>query len=224
MNKGFKGYFVTGLLVVVPLYLSIYTLTLIVGFMDSIFTILPSVLQPDNYLPFHIPGLGIVFTVFAIFIIGVLAQNFLGKTILQLTEKLMGKVPVLRMIYNSTKQFMETFFSNDGKMGFRKVVLIQFPSPGLYSIGFITGKTTGELRDKTVANPVSIFLPTTPNPTTGYYIVVDEKEVIPLDMTIEDAFKVIITGGMVMPNNDEFKGAVIKNGAKVEPIVKAQGD
>lgn len=221
MKKGFKGYFFTGLLVVVPLYLSIYTLTLIVSFMDSIFNILPAFLQPDTYLPFHIPGLGILFTFFAVSMIGVLAQNFLGKALLRMTEKLMGKVPVLRMIYNSTKQFMETFFTNE-KQGFRKVVLLQFPSKGLYSMGFLTGKTTGEIKEKTMDNPVSVFIPTTPNPTTGYFIVTSEKDIIPLDMRVEDAFKVIITGGIVMPDT-ESKGFMVKNPQGVEPLVKAQG-
>lgn len=209
MKKGFKGYFATGLLVVVPLYLSIYTLILIVGFMDGVFTILPEVLQPDRYLPFHLPGLGIFFTLALVFLVGVIAQNFMGKALLRIAEKMMGRIPVLRMVYNSTKQFMETFFAGENT-GFRKVVMIQFPCKGIYSLGFITGKTSGEIKDKSIPDPVNIFIPTTPNPTTGYYIVMSEKDVIPLDMKVEDAFKVIITGGIVMPNNDEFKLAAVK--------------
>lgn len=208
MKKGFKGYFATGLLVVVPLYLSIYTLILIVGFMDGIFMLLPAVMQPDLYLPFHLPGLGIFFTLALVFLVGVIAQNFMGKALLKIAERMMGRIPVMRMVYNSTKQFMETFFSGENT-GFRKVVMVQFPRNGIYSLGFITGKTSGEIKDKTIADTVNIFIPTTPNPTTGYYIVMSEKDVIPLDMKVEDAFKVIITGGIVMPNNDEFKTAII---------------
>ncbi|MBI5493252.1 MAG: DUF502 domain-containing protein [Deltaproteobacteria bacterium] len=209
MKKSLKGYFITGLLVVVPLYISLYILSLIVGFMDNVFTILPQSLRPDTYLPFHIPGLGILVTIASIFIVGVLTTNFFGKRLLYMGEKALSKVPVLRVVYNATKQFMETFFTDN--QSFRKVVLIEFPRAGLFSIGFLTGKPTGELRKKTHDDSVSVFLPTTPNPTTGFYIMAREKDIIPLDMRVEDAFKVIMTGGVVAPNNDEFKAAVSKH-------------
>ncbi|HEY4707072.1 MAG TPA: DUF502 domain-containing protein [Thermodesulfobacteriota bacterium] len=205
MNKIFRGYFITGLLVVVPLYFSIYVLSIIVGFMDGILNLLPRVAHPDTYLPFHIPGLGIIFTVASIFIVGVLATNFLGKRMLVISEKIVSKVPVVRMVYNATKQFMETFFTQGGQ-GFRKVVLIEFPRRGIYSMGFLTSRVSGEIKHRTTSEPaVCVFVPTTPNPTSGYFAVVPEKDVIALDMKVEDAFKVIMTGGMVIPNNDEFK-------------------
>lgn len=208
MNKSFKGYFITGLLVVVPVYITFYILSTIVRFLDRVFVILPESMRPDTYLPFHIPGLGIVFTFLGIVLVGLLTTNFLGKRILEAAENLMAKLPVVRIVYNSTKQFLETFFKQDHE-GFRKVVLIEFPKAGVWSIGFLTGKLRGELKDKTAENSVSVFLPTTPNPTTGYYVVLPEKDVIPLEMKVEDAFKIIITGGMVVPNNDEFKNALI---------------
>ncbi len=205
MTKIFRGYFITGLLVVVPLYFSIYVLSIIVGFMDGILNLLPQIAHPDTYLPFHIPGLGIIFTIVSIFLIGVLATNFLGKSALSFSEKIVSKVPVVRMVYNATKQFMETFFTQGGQ-GFRKVVLIEFPRKGIYSMGFLTSKVNGEIKQKTTSEPsVCVFVPTTPNPTSGYFAVVPEKDVIALDMKVEDAFKVIMTGGMVIPNNDEFK-------------------
>lgn len=206
MNKGFKRYFIAGLLVVVPLYISIYVLSLIVGFMDSILLILPRPLQPDNYLPFHIPGLGILVTVAVVFLVGLIATNFFGKRLLGMTEKVLSKVPVVRIVYNASKQFMETFFSGSNQ-GFRKVVLVQFPRQGQYSVGFLTGKLNGELKHKSHENGVTVFVPTTPNPTTGFLIIVKESEIVPLDMKVEDAFKVIMTGGMVVPNNEEFKAA-----------------
>ena len=205
MTKIFRRYFVTGLLVVVPLYFSYYVLSIIVRSMDSMLTLLPVSLRPDTFLPFHVPGLGIIFTVFSIFLIGLLTTNFLGKSLLSLTEKGMARVPVVRMVYNATKQFMETFF-NQEHQGFRKVVLIEFPRKGIHSMGFMTSKVNGEIKHKTTNEPaICVFVPTTPNPTSGYFAVVPEKDVIYLDMKVEDAFKVIMTGGMVIPNNDEFK-------------------
>lgn len=214
MTKIFRRYFVTGLLVVVPLYFSYYVLSIIVNSMDGMLMLLPVSLRPDTYLPFHVPGLGIIFTVFGIFLIGVLTTNYLGKTLLSLTEKGMSRLPVVRMVYNATKQFMETFFSQEHQ-GFRKVVLIEFPRKGIYSMGFMTSKVNGEMKQKTTSEPsVCVFVPTTPNPTSGYFAVVPEKDVIYLDMKVEDAFKVIMTGGMVIPNNDEFQTFVANQKSK----------
>ncbi|MBI5587310.1 MAG: DUF502 domain-containing protein [Deltaproteobacteria bacterium] len=203
MKKGLKGYFITGLLVVLPLYLTVYVLSIIVRFMDSIFVVMPVALQPDTYLPFHIPGLGIIVTFAGILIVGLLTTNLLGRKLLELAEGLMTKVPLVRPIYNSSKQLMETFFKKDNE-GFKKVVLIEFPKTGVYSVGFLTGKVKGELKAKTGEDNVSIFIPCTPNPTTGYYIVARERDVIYLDMKAEDAFKLIMTGGLVVPKYDEY--------------------
>lgn len=200
MSKNLKAYFVTGLLVVVPLYITVYVLGLIVGFMDGVFDVLPAPLRPDTYLPFRVPGQGILFTVAGIFAVGVLTRNFLGQKILDATDRLMSRVPVLRSVYNSSKQLMETFFSSEHE-GFRRVVLVEFPRKGIYSIGFVTGRTRGEMRESTSEGTINIFMPTTPNPTSGYYIVVPEDDVIPLGMKVEDAFKVLMSGGMIMPGD-----------------------
>ena len=201
MSKSIKGYFITGLLVVLPAYFTVYVLSIIVRFMDNIFTIMPASLQPDHYLPFHIPGLGIIVTFTGVFMVGVLTTNLLGKKILEVAEGLFGRLPLVRPIYNSTKQLMETFFKKDSE-GFKKVVLIEFPKVGVYSIGFLTGRVREELRARTGEDNVSIFIPCTPNPTTGYYIVARERDVIYLDMKTEDAFKLIMTGGLVVPRHD----------------------
>lgn len=197
-KKGLKGYFITGLFVVVPLYITVYVLTLIVGFMDSAVNVLPRFLRPDTYLPFHFPGQGIVFTLLGILVIGVLTTNLLGQRLLGLTDRLVYKVPIVSIIYKSTKQLMETFFAKDHE-GFRRVVLVEFPRKGVYSMGFVTGKARGELLHKAGEGKLSIFMPTTPNPTSGFYIVVDKDEVIPLGMNVEDAFKVLMSGGMIVP-------------------------
>lgn len=198
MRKGLRRYFITGLLVVVPLYITVYVLTVIVGFMDSIFNVLPEALRPDTYLPVHFPGQGLVFTIIGIFIIGVVATNILGRRLFAIGDRVLLKVPVLRIVYNASKQFMETFFS-DEREGFRKVVLVEFPKKGIYSIGFVTGKAKGELSQNLHENSITLFMPTAPNPTSGFLIMVEESETIPLDLSVEDAFKVVMTGGMVVP-------------------------
>jgi len=209
-----RGYFITGLLVVVPLYITAYIVTLIVQFVDNAVNILPSALRPDTYLG-HIPGAGLLFTLAGIFIVGALTSNFAGKRLLALGEKIVARIPVMRMLYNGTKQFMETFFAKDKDgQGFRKVVLIEFPRKGVYSVGFITSKTRGELKKLIGDGMVNIFLPTTPNPTSGFFMVVPEKEIIHLDMSVEDAFKVIMTGGIVVPE----VAAIKDGGAKIKAV------
>lgn len=198
IKTGFKKYFITGLLVAVPLYLTLYIFALIVGYMDTILKYLPNSLQPDTYLRFHIPGLGVIFTVAVILLIGLLTTNLIGKKLIELGESILAKIPLFRNIYKPLKQFMETFLVK-GYSDFRKAVLVEFPSKGIYSIGFITGVATGEVQSKTKEKVVNIFLPTTPNPTTGFYILIPEKDIIPIEMSVEDAFKLIITGGMVSP-------------------------
>ena len=198
MRKYIKKYFIAGLLVVVPLYISLYVVYLLVNAMDSIFYILPESIRPNNYMPFHIPGLGIVVTITGIFIVGVVVTNFLGRKLVELGEAILARIPFMRTIYNVTKQFMTTFFSKDSH-GFNRVVLLEYPRKGMYSIGFVTSKTRGEIQERTDKRTVNVFIPTTPNPTSGFYFAVPEEDIIPLDMTVEDAFKVIMSGGMVTP-------------------------
>ena len=202
--KRVKRYFITGLLVVVPLYITVYVLTFIVRTMDNVFHILPSALRPESYLPFRIPGFGIIMMVAGVSVIGLLAQNVIGRWVVRLADMFFVKIPFLSVIYNATKQFMETFF-REGHRGFDKVVLFEFPRKGIYAMGFLTGDTSGELWEKTGGETLSIFLPTTPNPTSGYYIMVPKSEVTVLDMQVEDAFKVIMTGGIVVPEHYSSK-------------------
>ncbi|MBI3754080.1 MAG: DUF502 domain-containing protein [Deltaproteobacteria bacterium] len=198
LKAGFKRYFITGLLVVVPLYLTVNIFGLIVGYMDTMLKYLPEPLQPDTYLPFHIPGLGVIFTIGVIFLMGLLATNLLGKKLVEIGDGILARIPLFKGIYKPIKQLLETFLAT-GYSDFRRVVLIEFPSRGMYSVGFLTGVAAGEVQAKTAEKVVNVFLPTTPNPTTGFYLLIPEKDIIPLDMSVEDAFKLIITGGMVSP-------------------------
>jgi uncharacterized membrane protein len=212
VKASFKKYFITGLLIVVPLYLTIYIFSLIVGYMDTILKFLPKPLQPDTYLSFHIPGLGVIFTIVVIFIIGLLTTNLFGKKLVAMGDGILARIPFFRSIYKPIKQFMETFFVA-GYSGFRKVVLVEFPRKGMYSVGFVTGVATGEVQAKAnMEKVVNVFLPTTPNPTTGFYILIPERDIIPLEMSVEDAFKLIITGGMVSPENSKGETLPVQKG------------
>jgi uncharacterized membrane protein len=212
MRKSIKRYFITGLVLVVPLYISVYVLILIMGFMNELFDFLPPFLHPETYLLVHIPDLAkeilaflitLSITVFGIFIVGLLAANLFGRKLVGLGEAILARIPLLSAVYKASKQFLETFFLQE-RDGFRRVVLIEYPRKGLYSIGFVTGRTRGEVQTKTDEEAINLFIPTTPNPTSGYYIVIPEKDIIPLSMTVEDAFKVIMTGGMVVPEGGKL--------------------
>lgn len=202
IRAGFRRYFIAGLLVVAPLYLSYYILSILVRFADRIITFLPKKFHPDTYLPFHIPGLGIIITFLFLIIVGVLATNLFGRKLLHWWERILGRIPLIRTVYTGTKQFIETFFiTNRG--GFSRVVLIEYPRKGIFSVGFVTGPGRGEIQMLTQRNVLNIFLPTTPNPTSGWYMLVPEEDTIPLKMSVEEAFKLIISGGIVSPENAE---------------------
>ena len=205
MRKGVKRYFVTGLLVVVPLYISFYILMLVAGFVDSLIYMLPGPLNPASYLPFKIPGFGIAVTVLVTFLAGVVATNFLGKKLVEIGEAILSWIPIIRTVYKGSKQFMETFFTKEGE-GFRRVVLVEFPRKGLYSVGFVTSKARGEIQTKTKEVTINVFIPTTPNPTSGFYVAVPEDQLVSLEMSVEDAFKVIMSGGMVVPERSGETG------------------
>jgi len=197
--KELKKYFFTGLLVVVPLYITAYIFAVIVTAMDNVLNFLPWFLNPRNLMPFNLPGMGVFFTIFGILVVGLITQNFFGKKLVDFGEAILAKIPFLRIIYNASKQFLETFLSWQ-KDEYSNVVIVQYPRKGLYTLGFVTGNTKGELRNKVPSPTKSIFIPTTPNPTSGFYLMVPEADLIPLDMNVEDAFKVIMTGGIVMPD------------------------
>ncbi|MFQ5427843.1 MAG: DUF502 domain-containing protein [Thermodesulfobacteriota bacterium] len=197
--KGIKRYFVTGLLVVVPLYITAYIFVVFAKAMDGLLDFLPWFLNPSNLMPFHLPGMGVIFTVLGILGIGLVTQNFFGRKLVDFGELMLSKIPFLRIIYNASKQFLETFLSWH-KDEYSNVVIVQYPRKGVYTLGFVTGSTRGELKERVGVPSKSLFIPTTPNPTSGFYLMVPEADLTPLDMSVEDAFKVIMTGGLVMPD------------------------
>ena len=194
-----RAYFITGIIVVAPLALTVYLITFIVGFIDeNVLPLLGETWHPDNYLPFAVPGIGVVIFVVAITLIGWLATGLIGRTVVGLGERLLERMPVVRSVYSVFKQIFETVFSHESR-AFRDVVLISWPRPGCWAIGFATGSAKGEVRDAIGDDVVNVFLPTTPNPTSGYLLFLPKKDVVFLEMSVEQGIKLVISGGVVTP-------------------------
>ncbi len=149
-------------------------------------------------MPFPIPGLGFILVFVVLFLAGVSVRNFLGRKIVALGERIMSHIPFVSKIYSAVKKLVESIFFGAGK-DFKRVVLIEYPRKGIYALAFVTGVSTGEVQDKTEKRVINLFLPTTPNPTSGFYLLVPEEDVIPLEMTVEDAFKLLMSGGILSP-------------------------
>lgn len=209
MKKRLTNYFMAGLLLVVPVAITFFAIRFIVLSMDKML-VNPLMTKYLASLPFDItasdlpPGTGLILTIVTIIIIGFLGTNFLGKKLIHVGEWIVEKIPVIRSIYHASKTFLETIIKQDGE-NFNRVVLVEYPRKGIYSIGFVTGKTKEELHEVIPVDTVNVFIPTTPNPTSGFYLAIPETDVRPLSMDVEDAFKVIMTGGIVVPEFDRSK-------------------
>lgn len=193
-----KRNFLAGLLVLLPISLTIYVIVFLFKLVDRFLDYLPTKYNPQTYLPFHVPGLGFILLVFIIFFIGLLARNYIGHKLVDIWEQLVGRIPFIRSIYIATKQLAETIFLKTDT-NLKRVVLIEYPRKGLYVLGFTTGITKGEIQDKTHKKVINVFIPTTPNPTSGFYLLVPEEDLKYLEMAVEDAFKLLISGGIITP-------------------------
>jgi uncharacterized membrane protein len=198
MRKKIKPIFLTGLAVTIPIGLTIYILIFLISLMDGLLHVIPSRLHPDQVLGFHIPGLGIIFTLILIFAMGLTTRSLLGRRLLLWGESLVYKIQLVRGIYQALKQIVDAMMSAKGE-SFKRVVLVEFPRKGLYTVAFVTGIASGEVQEKTEEKCINVFIPTTPNPTSGFYMMVPESETTHLDMTVEEAFKLIMSGGIVAP-------------------------
>ncbi len=196
LRRQTRKHFLAGLLVIVPLGITYYVVSAIVTTMDRVLAILPPRFHPDTYLPFHVPGIGVIVTLLIIQAVGFLGANLLGRRVVKTYEGVLERIPVVRTLYVAVKQLLEQMSSGDAER-FRRVVLVEYPRKGLYSLGFVTGVTRGEIQEKTAERVVNVFLPTTPNPTSGFYLLVPEKDAVPLEISVEDAFKLIISAGLV---------------------------
>lgn len=193
-----RNYFFAGLLVAVPIGVTFFVLKFFIGLADKALGLIPQNFQ-ESYPFFKIPGLGILITLALVITVGFLAHNFIGKRIVRLGENIIEKIPLVRSVYSASKQLLETIFTNTNNQ-FERVVMVEYPRKGILSIGFATGRADG-YSEKIFPEPhMSIFVPTTPNPTSGWYVLVPEKDVIPINLSVEEAFKIIISAGIVAPS------------------------
>jgi uncharacterized membrane protein len=193
-----KKYFITGLLIWVPLAITVWVLNLIVSTMDSTLTLLPEKLQPRNVIGLDIPGLGALLTVLVVLGTGLLATNIIGQRLIRLWEGLLARIPVVKTIYNSVKQVSDTLFSSSGE-AFRKALLVRYPHQGAWTIAFLTGQPGGDVANHLRGDHVSVYVPTTPNPTSGFFLMMPRAEVIELDMSVDEALKYVISMGVAPP-------------------------
>lgn len=194
-----KRYFVAGLLVLLPLWITFEAVRFLIGLFDRSLLLLPAKYQPDVLLGFDIPGFGILVSVSIILLTGMLVANILGHRIVSWWERLLSKIPLVRSIYSAVKQIAEALFGA-GDQTFQNVYLVQYPRPGLWTLAFQTSKNRGEAQVKTgVVGTINLFVPTTPNPTSGFFIIASLHEVVELDMSVDDALKMVISGGVVVP-------------------------
>ena len=202
-----KKYLIAGLLIWIPLVITLWVLLLIFDTLDQSLLLLPETWRTEHWLGVHIPGLGAILTVAIVFGTGILARNFFGAQIVQLWNDILARIPVVNSIYSSVKQISDTVFSSDGQ-AFRKALLVEWPHPGMWTIAFLTGTPGGEVAQHVPADAVSVYVPTTPNPTGGYFVIVPRSAVIELDMSVDQALKYIISMGVVPPLDVADKEAV----------------
>jgi len=196
--KRFRTYIITGLLVWVPLGITFFLVKVMVGFVDKTLLLLPLDLRPASILGFNIPGLGILLTLVVLLVTGMLAANLFGRKLVKVWESVLDRIPLVRSVYSAAKTFAEVVLL-DNTQSFKEVLLIEYPRKGLYSLCFQTSTNLGEVQSRTGEEVVCVFVPTTPNPTSGVMIIVPRKDVVVLDMQIEEAVKMVVSLGVVVP-------------------------
>ncbi len=200
MKKKMKRIFLTGLAVVIPAGLTIYVLFFIIDVMDNLLGVIPDSIHPDRLFGFHIPGLGVIVTVILIFICGLVTTSYFGNRLFHFGERIVGKIPFVRSLYQAIKRIAEALFM-DKAQSFKKVVICEYPRRGVYSIGFITGSPNGEIQKCLGENSpcVGVYIPCALTPTTGVFVMIPSDELIDVNMTVEEAFTLIISAGIVTP-------------------------
>jgi uncharacterized membrane protein len=193
-----RKWLLAGLLVVVPVAITVWVLQWIFGILDQTLLILPGNWHPDRLLGFHIPGFGVLLTLAILLVIGATASNFLGRRLMRLGDSIVARIPVVRSIYSSVKQVSDTLFSESGN-AFRTAVLVQWPRPDVWTIGFVTGQPGGDVINHLSGDYLSVYVPTTPNPTGGYFVMLRRSDCIELKMSVDDALKYVVSMGVVAP-------------------------
>ncbi len=213
-----KRYLVAGLLVWVPLGITIWVLHFLVTTLDSTLTLFPAFLNPDTLLGFHLPGLGVVLSFVILLLTGVVAANFFGARLIRFWESMLGRIPVVKSIYSSVKQVSDTLLSDSGN-AFRKALLVEFPHQDSWSIAFLTGSPAPAVAQHLTEEHVSVYVPTTPNPTSGYFVIVPRSRVRDLDMTVDEALKYVISMGVVAPRGSTVAPAPPPVGSSPAPAL-----
>lgn len=198
-RKGLRRYLVAGVLVWLPILATLWVVSFLVRLMDRTLLLLPQDYRPEALLGIPLPGLGAIFAVAILFVTGLLVTNFLGRRLVGYWEGILQRIPLVRSVYGGVKGFTESVFSQDNS--FRRVVMIQYPRLGAWSIGFVTSDNLREVSEKTGRQQVCVYIPTTPNPTSGFIVLVPKEEVVELRMSVDAAMKMIITCGVVVPQN-----------------------
>jgi uncharacterized membrane protein len=202
-----KKYLIAGLLIWIPLVITLWVLLLIFDTLDQSLLLLPDTWRTEHWLGVHIPGLGAILTIVIVFGTGIVARNFFGAQIVQLWNDVLARIPVVNSIYSSVKQISDTLFSSSGQ-AFRKALLVEWPHQGMWTIAFQTGTPGGDVARHVPADCISVYVPTTPNPTGGYFVIVPRSAVIELEMSVDQALKYIISMGVVPPLEVAEKEAV----------------
>ena len=211
MMTNLRKWFFAGLLVLVPLAITIWLLEWAISSLDKTLLLLPKAWHPDTLLPFHIPGFGVILTLVVLLFVGALVSNFLGKRLIGWWDALLGRIPVVRSIYSSVKQVSDTLFSENGN-AFRKAVLVEWPRAGTWTIGFVTGVPSGDVLEvlqhgarldapSDADDFLSVYIPTTPNPTGGYMMMFKKSDCMALTMSVDEALKYVVSMGVVAPSN-----------------------
>jgi uncharacterized membrane protein len=193
-----RKYFITGLLVVVPLAITAWVLNLVIGTLDQSLLLVPDAWQPRHLIGFDLPGVGAVLTIAVVFLIGLFTNNLIGNFVLRQWERLLARIPVISSLYGSVKQVSDTLFSSNGN-AFRKAVLVPYPHADSHTIAFLTGTPGGDVKNHLQGDYVSVYVPTTPNPTSGFFLMMERSKVVELDMTVDAALKYIVSMGVVAP-------------------------
>ncbi|MEW8508501.1 MAG: DUF502 domain-containing protein [Candidatus Thiodiazotropha sp.] len=193
-----RRYLVAGLLVWLPLGATYLVINLLVGWMDNSLLLLPEAYRPDNLFGFHIPGLGVLLSLLILLLTGLVAANLFGRKLVSMWERLLARIPLVRSVYSAVKQMVETMFADKGR-SFRKVVLVEFPRRGLWTLAFLTSEESGAVQQATGREVVNVYVPTTPNPTGGYFVLVPKEDVRELEMSVDDGLKMLLSMGTINP-------------------------
>jgi uncharacterized membrane protein len=209
-----KKYFITGLLIWIPLVITVWVLKLVVDMLDQSLLLLPLSLRTESWLGIHIPGMGVLLTLLIVFLTGAITANLIGQRLVHFWHEILHRIPVVNSIYSSVKQVSDTLFSSSGE-AFRKALLVQWPREGMWTIAFLTGAPGGDVTRYLQGDFVSVYVPTTPNPTGGYFVMMLRQDVIELDMSVDTALKYVISMGVVSPNGNGKKSGRMASGQAV---------